>query len=648
MKHMRGERRAGAVSKVGTGQGDDFQEYEDRATVERLIMANNAARFHLTEDTPPMTEPLLSDLGYLADTETAAQILDGTYICPPGTDDYTRDFFRILQRPQNVDALDRIDTSFSVSDFQNYWKKAKEQTSSSISTLHFGHDKAVCKNDTLSEMHCVFVDIAVNSDFSPKRWQRGLTVMLKKKQGVILVNKLHAILLMEADFNYANKTIFGQRMMLFADDRGLVAEECLGNHSFHDATEVALNHQLFCDITRQKCYSAAIGCVDLEQCFDCIAHSIASLCAQQWGVPIQAIVCLLTTIQLMVFFLHTAHDDSDVFYSAVTDSEARESGNTHPYQGSCQGNGGGPALFSGTSSRCVGYMHQKGFAACMRLAFSSTVFCIIGILYVDNTDLFVFAEYPRESVEWVTCRMQDMMTHWRGCLQVTGRNEKCNGTPIGIYWDDEGRWHYRTNIASLVLIPDATGAMQAIERLKPSQATTVVGVVQAADGNMDEQVQVLKEIADDIGTQINKGYLPRTLVWQSLCTQVWPLIRFPLAATTISAEESESITKVLYSQLLPSGGANCHFPLVYRHAPFTFFGLTLPQVTDTQFIEQVKRVLVHRALPTHTSIYFNISLEQAQLEVGIGSPLLEANYDDYGFLLTFCWVKVLWQFLWMH
>jgi hypothetical protein len=69
---------------------------------------------------------------------------------------------------------------------------------------------------------------------------------------------------------------------------------------------------------------------------------------------------------------------------------------------------------------------------------------------------------------------------------------------------------------------------------------------------------------------------------------------------------------------------------------------------DTQFIEQVKRVLVHGALPTHTGSYFNISLEQAQLEVRIGSPLLEANYDDYGFLLTFCWVKVLWQFLWMH
>jgi hypothetical protein len=61
--------------------------------------------------------------------------------------------------------------------------------------------------------------IAVNSGYSPKRWRKGLTVMLEKKRGVILISKLCAILLMEADFNFANKTIFGWRMMHFAEDR---------------------------------------------------------------------------------------------------------------------------------------------------------------------------------------------------------------------------------------------------------------------------------------------------------------------------------------------------------------------------------------------------------------------------------------------
>jgi hypothetical protein len=190
--------------------------------------------------------------------------------------------------------------------------------------------------------------------------------------------------------------------------------------------------------------------------------------------------------------------------------------------------------------------------------------------------------------------------------------------------------------------------MQAMEKLSPSQATMVVGVIQAADGNMDEQVQVLNEVADDVGTHINNGYLSRTLVWQSLCTQVWPSIHFPLATMMILAEESEEITKILYSQLLPSRGINNHFPLVYCHAPLTFFSLTLPQVIDMQFIEQVKRAMVHGALQTHTGKYFNISLEQAQLEVGIGTPIFEASYKNYRFLLMFCWVKVLWQFLWMH
>jgi hypothetical protein len=101
--------------------------------------------------------------------------------------------------------------------------------------------------------------------------------MLEKKQGIILVDKLRAICFMEADFNFTNKTIFGCRMMHFAEDRNEIAEECAGSHQHHDVTEVALNHHLFCDIAHQKKYLAAITGMDLAQCYNCIAHSIASL-----------------------------------------------------------------------------------------------------------------------------------------------------------------------------------------------------------------------------------------------------------------------------------------------------------------------------------------------------------------------------------
>jgi hypothetical protein len=107
-------------------------------------------------------------------------------------------------------------------------------------------------NDKLSEMHSVFTDIAMNLGYSPNQWQTGLTVMPKKKQGVILVSKLWAILLMETDSNFDNKTIFGHHMMHFAEDRNDIAGECASGHQHHEAMDVALNCQLFCNIACQK------------------------------------------------------------------------------------------------------------------------------------------------------------------------------------------------------------------------------------------------------------------------------------------------------------------------------------------------------------------------------------------------------------
>jgi hypothetical protein len=83
MKHLWGKQWAGVVMTVGVRQGDDYFEYDDQATIEQLIIENNLACFHLTENTPPMTEPLLSEMGYLSHTEMARQILGGTYVCPP-------------------------------------------------------------------------------------------------------------------------------------------------------------------------------------------------------------------------------------------------------------------------------------------------------------------------------------------------------------------------------------------------------------------------------------------------------------------------------------------------------------------------------------------------------------------------------------
>ena len=80
-------------------------------------------------------------------------------------------------------------------------------------------------------------------------WSYALSIMLKKMHGCTLMSKLRALLLMEADFNFSNKIIYGVRMMDNARKYGLMPEEI-----YSEKNKVADNNilakVLFLDIAR--------------------------------------------------------------------------------------------------------------------------------------------------------------------------------------------------------------------------------------------------------------------------------------------------------------------------------------------------------------------------------------------------------------
>ena len=88
--------------------------------------------------------------------------------------------------------------------------------------------------------------------------------------------KLRAILLVEADFNFHNNLIFGQRMMSLARQHGMVPEETYSEKG--KTAENAILHQvLIYDLARQLRRPLLIASVDASQCYDRIAHAMASL-----------------------------------------------------------------------------------------------------------------------------------------------------------------------------------------------------------------------------------------------------------------------------------------------------------------------------------------------------------------------------------
>jgi len=183
-------------------------------------------------------------------------------------------------------------------EFKYYWKKISEHTSSSMSGLHFGHYKAAATSDYLSKFHAMKLSIISRTGHAPDRWSHGLTVMLEKVAGVALVNKLRAILLMEADFNFHNKLIFGSRMINAARKDGEIPDEQYCEKQ--KVSEDGIFQGVLCnDVSRQSKLPSTVTSVDASNCYDRIAHAFMSLVYRAFGVPMGAVVAMLSAIQCM-------------------------------------------------------------------------------------------------------------------------------------------------------------------------------------------------------------------------------------------------------------------------------------------------------------------------------------------------------------
>ncbi len=77
-------------------------------------------------------------------------------------------------------------------------------------TLHFGHYISGADNDCISHFYSLKTLLDLVHGIPIDCWSKGRCVILETTPGVKLINKLHAILLMETDFNATNKIIFGE------------------------------------------------------------------------------------------------------------------------------------------------------------------------------------------------------------------------------------------------------------------------------------------------------------------------------------------------------------------------------------------------------------------------------------------------------
>jgi hypothetical protein len=330
--------------------------------MEQACFTENDHRFSQSESTPPMVEPLISDLGYLGDTTAAEEILAGTYKIPSGIDQYTVKLINELRTPEVIRNSPLVVGYVSTKDHVYGWKRHKEGVLADPDGLSFSHFKAGVQDDLISQFDATICSLPYQYGFSPTKWQRMIDVELLKKAGVYNIKKMRTIILMNSEFNMNNKKL-GQDMMRNAELHGTLAREQYGSRKNHWSIIAALNKRLAVDMLRLCRLAGALCSNDAKSCYDRIVNNIASLAMRPQGAPKNPIKCMLLTLQKAAHKIRTAYGVSAGSYGADR---------SPPLQTIRQGNGCGPASWAVISTPIINMMKTVGFGFSLLTARSLT------------------------------------------------------------------------------------------------------------------------------------------------------------------------------------------------------------------------------------------------------------------------------------
>ena len=112
-------------------------------------------------------------------------------------------------------------------------------------------------------------------------------------------------------------------------------------------------------------------------------HSLASITAQSWGLPLHTISTILSTLQGMTFFLRTGFGDSDISYGGTSNN---------PFQVIYQGKGCGLGLWLCVSTYIIKLLRKICQSIPLDDTISTTNKKLAALVFVNDTDVPVKGE----------------------------------------------------------------------------------------------------------------------------------------------------------------------------------------------------------------------------------------------------------------
>ncbi len=473
----------------------------------------------------------------------------------------------------------------------------------------------------ISDIHALKTSIALHHGIALNRWKKGLCVMIEKSPGVKLLSKLRAILLMEADFNAANKIIFGQRMLNNVRQHDLMPEEIFSEKQ-RMAEDGILSKTLFYDISRQLKTPAGLASVDAANCYDRVAHAVASLVFRAMGAQLPMTLTMLSAIQQMQFFLRTSFGDSDRAVGARIHLST---------QGFMQGNGASPAGWTVVSISILHAHKTQGHGASFLCPASKKKIDLACILYVDDTDILHLCQGEESSIQDAHQALQSSISNWGNLLIATGgalKPQKCFYYLIGYKWDSRGHWSYSgfdITEPLHITVPSPDGSVVQIQQLPVSSPSTTLGGTSSPDGSQATLDAMSKKAISWASQARNSGLRPRDF-HISVARKFWPKVKYGLSANTSSFQDLTTAMHKPYYWMAPIGGLIRSARRELRAMDSGFYGLGYPHWGIEAMVEAYRKFYTHYGTSTALGIQLQMSLELLICEVGISNQLFTFSF----------------------
>ena len=631
----------GGVTKISLlNQQRVWEETTNKQRIEKGCAVENENKYRQTETTPCMNGQLVQDMGYLGNTNSAQQILEGTYDTPPGTNQYTTEFLQQLKYDINAHNDPPIAT-LPTKDYITGWKKKKEFTSAGKTGWTFSHSKTCALNQQTADFEAAMAHIPYITGYTPSEWQAGVDIMIYKKINLDRVDKLRTIVLKEADANF-NDGRLGKEMMNHAEKHNMIAREQYGSRKGHSSIDHAVNKRLSYDLMRMHRQPGALCSNDAKSCYDRILHSIVALSMKRLGIPEPPIECMLKCIQTMDHYIRTTHGDSEISYSSKH--------TLIPFQGVLQGNGASPSIWVAVSTPLLNMMRQAQHGMHIISAISQNKSTIVAFAFVDDTDL-VQGHMGETNITTgeVMQEMQEAILRWEGGLKATGGAivpEKSFVYPIDFKFNTAGKVSYKTvqEINAHFEVPNAEDHIIDLRQYEPSKASETLGVFLAPDGNNEAAKASLLEKATLWSELVHKGHLTADDVMLAMDTTIIQSLQYPLPALTLTEKECTSIMAPVLEVALPYSRVCRTYPRKVVYGPKAMMGLGKTDLYIKQGVLQIGILQQYIHTDTITGELLRANIEMIKIHLGMGQNFFQLNFERFKKLVPPSLLKHIWGF----